>query len=294
MGEVEYKEFKKLIRGGIPAVYRAKIWGECSGAFERKEPGYYSALLARHEGQESVFLGQIELDLHRTLPNNIFFGENGNGVEKLRRILVAYSWHNPSIGYCQGMNLIAATLLLTQSNEEDAFWTLVCILEHILPPDYYTGQLLVSQADQRVLKELVKEILPRLHEHFRKLGVDLGAVTFSWFLSIYTDCFPVETLFRVWDIFFLQGMITLFRVAIALLKVNEKKLLKCQTSASMYGYLKSMTFSTYQVDQLIKTAFVSLKPLIKRSVVQAKRDRHISQIKQEFGILEDAIETKPI
>lgn len=37
--------------------------------------------------------------------------------------------HNPEVGYCQGMNLVAGTLLLTLPTEEDAFWVLCCIIE---------------------------------------------------------------------------------------------------------------------------------------------------------------------
>ena len=45
---------------------------------------------------------QIELDLKRTLPNNKYFeDESSEGIPKLRRILLAYSYHNPTIGYCQ-------------------------------------------------------------------------------------------------------------------------------------------------------------------------------------------------
>jgi hypothetical protein len=43
-----------------------------------------------------------------------------------------------------------------------------------------------------VLLELINELLPRLAEHIADLGVDLPAVTFAWFLSLYTDCLPVE------------------------------------------------------------------------------------------------------
>jgi hypothetical protein len=40
--------------------------------------------------------------------------------------------------------------------------------------------------------DLMDEILPQLSAHIRDLGVDLPAVTFAWFLSLYTDCLPVE------------------------------------------------------------------------------------------------------
>lgn len=34
--------------------------------------------------------------------------------------------------------------------------------------------------------------MPALADHLEDLGVDLPAVTFAWFLSLYTDCLPVE------------------------------------------------------------------------------------------------------
>lgn len=48
------------------------------------------------------FCLQIELDLLRTLPNNKHYEtRSAEGVPKLRRVLLAYTQHNPEIGYCQ-------------------------------------------------------------------------------------------------------------------------------------------------------------------------------------------------
>ena len=45
---------------------------------------------------------QIELDLLRTLPNNKHYDSpNADGIPKLRRVLLAYSVHNPEVEYCQ-------------------------------------------------------------------------------------------------------------------------------------------------------------------------------------------------
>ena len=50
----------------------------------------------------TVLLFQIELDLLRTLPNNRHYdGPNADGIAKLRRVLLAYSVHNPEVEYCQ-------------------------------------------------------------------------------------------------------------------------------------------------------------------------------------------------
>ncbi len=53
----------------------------------------------------------------------------------------------------QGFNRIAAIALLFM-NEEDAFWCLVYIVEQLMPPQYYSKQLVGAQVDQ-VLKEAV-------------------------------------------------------------------------------------------------------------------------------------------
>ena len=86
----ERREFDRLVRNGIPLVYRSKVWMECSGALDMREPGLFRDLLAQTDGPESV-VGEIEKDVGRTMPLNIFFGGDGAGVDKLRRVLIAYS-----------------------------------------------------------------------------------------------------------------------------------------------------------------------------------------------------------
>jgi hypothetical protein len=34
--------------------------------------------------------------------------------------------------------------------------------------------------------------LPKVDKHLGELGVDLAAVTFGWWLSLFCDCLPVE------------------------------------------------------------------------------------------------------
>ena len=65
----------------------------------------------------------------------------------MRRVLLAYSLHNPDIEYCQGFNRMAAIALLFL-DEEDAFWCLVYIVEVLMPDSYYTKQMVGAQVDQ--------------------------------------------------------------------------------------------------------------------------------------------------
>ncbi|PWN28235.1 TBC-domain-containing protein [Jaminaea rosea] len=302
----ERQQFVRLCESGVPLSLRSKVWHECSGASEMAEPGLYRDLLEEHSASLAISGGgggngnvnddvgpnpalmQIDLDIHRTMPTNIYFGGDGPGVPKLRRVLAAYSYHNPTIGYCQGMNNLAATLLLTHAEEEEAFWVLACLLERVVPEGYYTSHLVTSQADQRVLVELVRERMPGLMGRMEALGVDLPAVSFAWFLSLYTDCLPVETLFRVWDLLFVEGSIVLFRVALAILIMNERDLIATGSLAEFYGMVHSMTSRLFNVDRLVQLACHDLRNVVTEEKIEARRKVHVADIRAELGLDEEA------
>lgn len=201
VGRAKWREFRSLVLGGIPVALRAKVWSECSGASAMRIPGYYDDLVRGVGGTEPdpSVVAQIDMDIRRTLTDNVFF-RKGPGVAKLKEVLLAYSRRNPEVGYCQGMNLIAASLLLIMPTAEDAFWILTSMIEMILPQHYYDHGLLASRADQVVLRQYISELLPKLSAHLEDLGIELEALTFQWFLSLFTDCLSAEALYRVWDV----------------------------------------------------------------------------------------------
>lgn len=281
VGKQRLKEFRNLVIGGIPIIYRPKIWGECSGAYQLHQPGYYNDLLTLGKDIDPIVVVQIDMDVYRTMPNNVFFGGKGPGVLKLKNVLLAFSRHNTQIGYCQGMNVIAAMLLLTHATEEDAFYVLVSIVENILPPYYFTPDLLASRADQRVLTRYVSELCPRIHNHFKKLSVDLEAVTFNWFLTVFTDCLSPEVLFRVFDLLFIEGNVYLFRVSIAIIKNIEKQILACTSPASVYSLLKNLSLEHFNIDSFIRETYENKKQIRTKDVMRL-RDIEIRKLKLEI------------
>ncbi|KAM9068836.1 TBC1 domain family member 2B [Sarcophilus harrisii] len=283
-------ELKNLIRTGIPHEHRSKIWKWCVDLRmkkfkDRAEPGYFQTLLQNALEKQNPASKQIELDLLRTLPNNKHYSSpTSEGIQKLRNVLLAFSWRNPDIGYCQGLNRLAAVALL-YLDQEDAFWCLVTIVEVFMPRDYYTKTLLGSQVDQRVFKDLMSEKLPRLHAHFEQYKVDYTLITFNWFLVIFVDSVVSDILFKIWDSFLYEGPKVIFRFALALFKYKEEAILKLHDPMSIFKYLRHFTRTVLDARKLISIAFGDLNPFPLRPI-RNRRSHHLEKVRLELSELE--------
>jgi hypothetical protein len=106
-------QFAKLIRVGLPNKLRGEIWEVCSGAiYERfMNQGLYDKILEENKEKTSLSLEEIEKDLNRSLPEYKAY-QQSEGIDRLRRVLVAYSWKDPELGYCQAMNIVTSAILM--------------------------------------------------------------------------------------------------------------------------------------------------------------------------------------
>src|SRR5258708_6545431 len=90
------------------------MWLRASGASSLKSlpenKNYYSKLKNLKISYPNPSFTQIELDLKRTF-SDMKIAESEKLMRKLRNILTTYIKRNPTIGYCQGMNFLAARIL---------------------------------------------------------------------------------------------------------------------------------------------------------------------------------------
>ena len=224
----------------LPDQLRRTLWLKGSGALQakRNNPNYYQRLLQDFAHYPNPCFYQIGLDLERTFPEAPQ-GDLKPLLAKLKKVLFAYTKRNPTVGYCQGMNFVAGRLLQILDDEEDAFWTLTCLLEEILPIDYYSiiSGVLV---DQRIFTTLLRKKMPHVVEHIQAAELDLALIAFQWFLCLFTYNLPEVTSLRVWDMLFIKGSKFLFRVALAVIELMRPEIMKCQDFSEIFFALERL------------------------------------------------------
>ncbi|NXX74728.1 TBC16 protein, partial [Urocolius indicus] len=218
--EEEYKLQKAIFFGGIDISIRGEVWPfllhyysyestseerEALRLQKRKE--YFEIQekrLSMTADEQKEFCCKVQFtvdkDVVRTDRSNQFFrGEDNPNVETMRRILLNYAVFNPAIGYSQGMSDLVAPLLAEILDESDTFWCFVGLMQNTIfissPRDEDMEKQLMY------LRELLRLMHPRFHQHLCALGEDGLQMLFChrWILLCFKREFPEAEALRVWE-----------------------------------------------------------------------------------------------
>lgn len=266
------KKIKSALRKGLPRDLRDKAWFFYSGAqaSQDAEPKRYVELvnLAKKHPNYPLEM-QIDSDVSHTFSNNrrfrslkitnpfidILNAEDCLAQASLRRILLAIAHAFPHVSYTNGLNSIGAALLLVTENEQQSFWIMYRILSALLPESYYADMNLGCNVDQDVLGALIAWKLPSVFRKLQTLEISLHLVTASWFTHLFVDQLPFESLLRVWDSFLFEGSKVLFRIALALFKINQEALLQITSPLELASFVRKMPKNQIDTIELMETAF---------------------------------------
>jgi len=136
------------------------------------------------------------------------------------------------------------------------------------------------------LDRLVEKRLPDLWQHFNNVGLETHMYASQWFLTLFSAKFPLFLVFRVLDVFMLQGVDTIFQVSLALLMMVRKELLAQDFEGIMKYFrvnIPKRLRSEESARQLMKTV-VSIK--IKKL---AKYEKEWANIKEAERLAEDPL-----
>lgn len=263
------KDLKYLIRKGVPHEYRGEVWWDILGCESRKveAPDSYESLAQKK--LDVKVMDQIECDLPRTFPDHKKF-RTVAGMSQLRNVLRAFASHLPAIQYCQGLNFIAALLLIVFGSEERSFWAMVSAVEFLGVERYYTEGMTLLRADMRALSGALARRCPKVSKRLLSEDVDLTAVCSQWYMTWYALSLPAPTILRVWDVLFLEGFKVLFRIAVGVFKRAEADILHCRGFEEIMEQAKTWSRRQVEHNELLKASFLGMPPMRRRDLL---RDR---------------------
>ncbi len=292
--EGSQETIKYYMRLGLPDKMRARAWSVISAVnlVIGARDGDYQSIVEEAMGNSNQICEQIEKDLRRTFPSHYLFHSqteeddlmnssficedlDPDGVESLRRILNAYALYDDQIGYCQGMNFIAATCL-TFLPEEESFWLLVAIMndDPYCMRELFTTDMAGSLETLFVADRLVKKLLPDLHQHLENEGINISMFATQWLMTIFSSSFDFDLVSKVWDNFLVEGWKVVYRVFIAILASCEQDLLN----------LPFEHILTFLRDKL--PSRIDGQTILSASLGVRLRSRHIRKYTKEFRMMQ--------
>lgn len=271
-------KLKRFVRKGIPLKHRASVWMAISGAAKMREaqPDLYTKMLSKRVSAKTVIIEQIATDIPRTFPSNIYFHATDpkSYQQPLFNVLLAYSNVNPDVGYCQGLNYVAGLLLLVTKDEDQSFWLLRALTENILP-NYYAPDIPGLMADIKVFAEILCTKNRLVYDHVETMAIPWELICSKWFICLYSDVLPVETVLRIWDCLFYDGSKILMRVAITLIKLHEDKLMRVNDFAELVNQFKiaANNVRTTQCHDFINSMFELSSPMPSKMIEKLREDK---------------------
>ncbi|KAJ1970659.1 hypothetical protein H4R35_005733 [Dimargaris xerosporica] len=260
----------------------------------------FKTVHSNHKGRQSILYDAKALKVSLALPDPLkpmesdqhIEAKQKSCVESLRRILNVFTLYCPQVGYNQSLSYIVGLLLLFLT-EEQTFWMLVTIVEDHMPPGYFNLSQEYCLVDQEVLLSLLESKMPAVHRHLcaesfggsannsdatAANGPDILPGVFlamsHWFPLLFVDVLPIESVLRVWDCFFYEGSKVLFRVALALFKLNETILLQTKDSLEQFQLVQEFPRKMIHCHHLMQVCFSRALSLSRTDIDELRRQHY--------------------
>lgn len=169
-------------------------------------------------GKEGTVALVSMLDLPSDFPARELFVLGGPMHKQFSDVLEAYVAYRPDVGYVPNMSFIVAGLLLNMETL-DSFISLANFINKPFNLAFYITDRSQMYKYSTVVDSLILTLLPKVHKHFKELNIEPDSFICDWFMTLFLKPLPLDIASRVWDLYFLEGELFLFKVALSLLKM---------------------------------------------------------------------------
>ena len=188
------------------------------------------------------------MDVARTFPENKYFQPGSDGSTILYRVLDAVSSKDPTLGYVQGMNLVAGSLLF-HSDGTLAYILMDAFLKEYGLREVYSNNLAGMHRKLEIIYCLIKEKLPELACVFDKHGIRVDMFASNWIIGLFSDIVPWTKIVSIphdlswqnifYSYFFKQGWIYVYKVTLQLLALYKHEFTDSSDCHDALAHLKS-------------------------------------------------------
>ncbi|KAG0163120.1 GTPase-activating protein [Apophysomyces sp. BC1034] len=263
------------IQFGIPPSIRGMVWQLLAKSKDTALEAKYAELLKSTSPYEKM----IQRDLARTFPGHKFFKDrDGVGQEGLYNVVRAYSIYDQEVGYCQGLAFIVGPLLLNMPDEE-AFCVLVQLMNKHGLRGHFTPDMEGLHQRLYQFESLVEEHLPHVFRHLDRQGVTSTMYASQWFMTLFAYKFPLNLVYRIYDVLLTEGIGSVFKFAIALLKRNQTAILGLDFE-HLLDFLKNGLFEDYKDDDRRLVADACVLEIPPRRLIQLEKE-HKAHMEKE-------------
>jgi hypothetical protein len=114
--------------------------------------------------------------------------------------------------------------------------------------------------------DIVEHCLPDVAEHLSALRIGAADFADAWLKRFFVDTLPVSVVWRIVDVFLLEGLSVLHTVGVALLHLHSSMIFKCATADTLLNSLKMATRAFDNAELLMETAYscAATRSLMKR------------------------------
>lgn len=267
---------------------RRNFWLRTTGAMYEMSYNslYYYRLLEENSLRVSKFTTQIDRDLRRTFPEDPYFNKP-ESFDILKNILMAYSFRNPNIGYCQGMNFLAGRFLTLGFSEVEAFWLMVQLIERYLPFEYFstmTGVLI----DQKIFDFLLRTRLSKIANLFDSLDINSSLITVQWFTCIFANTFSPKVVARLWDEYFIHGHSIVYKIALGIFWISEADILEKSELSQICAAIDKNCKSIQYIEDFIKiinNKHFKNHPFLAQRINQLASNEVNKEINDRFSVI---------
>lgn len=221
-----------LWKRGIPDWLRKTLWPICIGNQLEITENLYAVLQTQAKNFSSMnseipevyaALRRMENDMKETFPafkaSNVQVSE-----EAVTKILKAFIFYRPDVGYVKGMSHLVQVLLMYCS-EYQAFSCFINLTHSYHFLTFFRGDMRHIEWRIRFFDEMFEKEIPNLFKHFKALDVTTEMFLLDWFLSLFSVIIrDADIVSRIWDCFFLEGDVFAIKTALAILKYFELEL----------------------------------------------------------------------